>query len=137
MLSPDTASKAKPASAGASGASESFLPLEMLELELSLEGYEGGEPGFRETVRKAAEAAGGELLFDLPAAGLMEDCIRLGVLRVPQDADKTRIVLAALDENGGEIRVQLPNDNTAHLVRFADAFVAVIRQMPQAAPGVM
>jgi hypothetical protein len=112
-------------------AADPQLPLELVELELSLEGFGGGEAGFREAVREAATAAHGEFLFDLPAAGLVSDCRQLAVIRIPGEGGSMRIVLAVLDGDGTEIRLQEPDDETEHLVRFADAFVDVLQLMPE------
>jgi hypothetical protein len=129
MLSQDrTESRAKTPFA-TNDTAEPFLPMELLELELSLEGYGGGEDGFCEAVRAAAKKAGGEFLFDLPAAGLVEDCKRLAVLRVPGAEDDMRVVLAVLDNKGSEIRIQPTDDDTAHLARFADAFIEVLERI--------
>ncbi len=108
---------------------EPLLPLELLELELSLEGYADGESGFCETVRRAAVEARGEFLFDLPAAGLVEDCRRIAVLRVPTSDGQMRVVLALLDQHSTEIRVQAPDEDTEHLVRFADAFIELLERI--------
>ena len=129
MISPETMERQQSPSLGGIDHSEPLLPLELLELELSLEGYAGGEAGFCEAVRKAAGETGGELLFDLPAAGLVEDCRRIAVLRIPTSDKKMRVVLALLDQNGTEIRVQAPDEDTEHLVRFADAFVEVLERI--------
>jgi hypothetical protein len=131
MLSQDLAAKPQSPPPGAmADTSEPHLPIELLELELSLEGFKGGADGFREAVREAAVAVGGEFLFDLPAAGLVPDCRLLAVIRIP-DEDGLRVVLAVLDEEGSEIRVQEADDDTEHLVRFADAFVDVLQLMPE------
>ncbi|WP_064694117.1 hypothetical protein [Rhizobium aegyptiacum] len=128
MISPETA--ARPQSAlGGIDHSEAMLPMELVELELSLEGYAGGDAGFCEAVRQAAGRSGGELLFDLPAGGLIEDCRRIAVLRIPDGGDGMRVVLALLDHNGTEIRMQAPDEDTAHLVRFADAFIEVLERI--------
>ncbi|MFB2601056.1 hypothetical protein ACE04B_03175 [Rhizobium phaseoli] len=91
--------------------------------------YAGGDAGFCEAVRQAANRAGGELLFDLPAAGLVADCRRIAVLRIPDGGSEMRVVLALLDYAGTEIRMQAPDEDTAHLVRFADAFVALLERI--------
>jgi hypothetical protein len=39
------------------------------------------------------------------------------------------VVLALLDQNGTEIRMQAPDENTEHLVRFADAFIEVLERI--------
>ncbi|MBB3311263.1 hypothetical protein FHT78_003007 [Rhizobium sp. BK196] len=129
MISSETMERQQTSSLGGIERGEPLLPLELLELELSLEGYAGGEAGFCEVVRKAAIETGGEFLFDLPAAGLVEDCRRIAVLRIPTSDKKMRVVLALLDQNGTEIRMQAPDENSEHLVRFADAFVEVLERI--------
>lgn len=129
MISPEIAARPQASALGGIDQSEPMLPMELLELELSLEGYAGGDAGFCEAVRKAAENSGGELLFDLPAAGLIEDCRRIAVLRIPDDAEGMRVVLALLDRDGTEIRMQAPDEDTAHLVRFADAFIELLERI--------
>jgi hypothetical protein len=131
MLSQDVAAQSLPgATITGAEASDPFLPLELLELELSLEGFSGGEPGFCEAVRKAASAVQGDFLFDLPAEGLIPDCRRLAVLRIPEGDATMRTLFAALDEDGAEIRLLQPDGETEHLLRFADAFVDLLQRMP-------
>ncbi|NLS02670.1 hypothetical protein HGP14_04690 [Rhizobium sp. P32RR-XVIII] len=129
MLSSETTTKPQTSRRGTSDQSASFLPMELLQLELSLEGYDGGDAGFCDAVRTAAGNARGEFLFDLPAAGLIEDCKRIGVLRVPSVNGGMRVLLAVLDGNSSEIRIQAPDQETAHLVRFADAFIEVLERI--------
>jgi hypothetical protein len=133
MLSQDLAVAHKPGRPASTGdAGDPHLPLELLELELSLEGFEGGEEGFREAVRRAAAEAGGEFLFDLPAAGIVADCKRLAVLRIPAEDHQTmRVVVAVLDDERAEIHLHEPDETTEHLVRFADAFVDVLERLPE------
>jgi hypothetical protein len=115
-----------PAFTGTDG-KDPLLPVELLELELSLDSYDG-DADFCDAVRVAAAKAGGEFLFDLPAEGLMEDCKRIAVLRIPSAASDMRIVLAALEQNGTDIRMETPAPETAHVVRFADAFIKVLER---------
>jgi hypothetical protein len=133
MLSQDLAVAHKPGRPASTGdAGDPHLPLELLELELSLEGFDGGEEGFREAVRSAAAEAGGEFLFDLPAAGIVADSKRLAVLRIPAEDHQTmRVVLAVLDDERAEIHLHEPDGTTEHLVRFADAFVDVLERLPE------
>jgi hypothetical protein len=112
---------------GGTDASDPLLPMDLLELELSLESYDG-DADFCDAVRIAAEQSGGELLFDLPAEGLMDDCKRIAVLRIPTATSDMRIVLAVLDQNGTDIRMESPAPETAHLVQFADAFIDVLER---------
>ena len=129
MISPEIASRPQASALGGIDQSEPMLPMELVELELSLEGYAGGDAGFCEAVRLTAGRSGGELLFDLPAGGLIEDCRRIAVLRIPDDGHEMRVVLALLDTNGTEIRMQAPDEETAHLMRFADAFVELLERI--------
>ena len=129
MLSSETTTKPQTSPRDISDQSLSFLPMELLQLELSLEGYDGGEAGFCEAIRTAAGNARGEFLFDLPAAGLIEDCKRIAVLRVPSVNGRMQVLLAVLDGNSSEIRVQAPDQETVHLVRFADAFIEVLERI--------
>lgn len=108
---------------------ELSLPVTLLELELSLAAFDGDEESFGRTVRVAAQAAGGEVLFELPASGLLPDCHKIAVLHVPQEADQgKRIVLAVLDTDK-TIRLEEPGDATAGLVRLAEAFVDVLKRI--------
>lgn len=114
----------------AAPAAEPALPLELLELELSLDGFSGDEAGFAEAVRAAAGQVGGDFLFDLPASGLAEDCRRIAALRVPQGEDGTlAVVFALLDAEGAAIRVETPDAAMQDLKRFADAFVDVLQRI--------
>ena len=116
--------------APATPAGEPALPLELLELELSLDGFSGDEASFAEAVRNAADQLGGDYLFDLPASGLAEDCLRIAALRVPKGEDGAlEIVFALLDAEGAAIRVENPDEKTQDLKRFADAFVDVLQRI--------
>lgn len=109
---------------------EPALPLELLELELSLDGFSGNEVGFAEAVRTAASQLGGDYLFDLPASGLADDCLRIAALRVPKgDEGALSVVFALLDAEGSGIRVENPDEKTEGLKRFADAFVDVLQRI--------
>ena len=110
--------------------SEPALPLELLELELSLDGFSGDEAGFAEAVRTAADQLGGDFLFDLPASGLAQNCLRIAALRVPKSDDGALgVVFALLDAEGSAIRVENPDEKTDGLKRFADAFVDVLERI--------
>lgn len=114
----------------ATPAGEPALPLELLELELSLDGFSGDEASFAEAVRNAASQLGGDFLFDLPASGLAEDCLRIAALRVPKgEHGALEIVFALLDAEGSAIRVENPDERTQDLKRFADAFVDVLQRI--------
>lgn len=114
----------------ATTAGEPALPLELLELELSLDGFSGDEESFAAAVRMAADQLGGDFLFDLPASGLAEDCLRIAALRVPKGEDGVlEVVFALLDAEGTAIRVENPDEKTEGLKRFADAFIDVLERI--------
>lgn len=110
--------------------SEPALALELVELELSLDGFATEQDGFSEAVRRAAKALGGEFLFDLPASGLAEDCQRIAALRIPDaNGNSMKIVFALLDDSGTGIRVEDPSEETTGLKNFAHSFVGVLERM--------
>jgi hypothetical protein len=114
----------------ATSAGEPALPLELLELELSLDGFSGDVETFAEAVRTAATQLGGDFLFDLPASGLADDCLRIAALRVPKGEDGALgVVFALLDAEASAIRVENPDEKTADLKRFADAFIDVLQRI--------
>lgn len=110
-------------------ADDAVPALELVELELSLDGLTVDEEGgFSEAVRRAAGTLGGEFLFDLPASGLAEDCQRIAALRIPEANGKgMKIVFALLD--GSAIRVEDPGEETSDLKNFAHSFVGVLERM--------
>ncbi|CAN7495099.1 hypothetical protein LJR235_003337 [Pararhizobium sp. LjRoot235] len=110
--------------------SDASLTMELLELELSLDGFTTGAEGFAAHVRAAAAAIDGALLFELPASGLIADCDRIAVLRIPQDGTAaTTTVFACLESDGTTIRIEKPNEETADLKNFAEAFVDVLQRI--------
>lgn len=114
----------------ASNAGEPALPLELLELELSLDGFSGDAESFADAVRNAADQVGGDFLFDLPASGLAEDCLRIAALRLPNSEDGAlSVVFALLDAEGAAVRVENPDPQTEGLKRFAEAFVDVLQRI--------
>ncbi|MDM9623635.1 hypothetical protein A6U87_03260 [Rhizobium sp. AC44/96] len=127
MIAPELAADTQAPMLGPIDPGDAFLPMELLELELSLETY-NGDADFCEAVRVASTRAGGEFLFDLPADGLMDNCKRIAVLRIPSAEAGTRIVLAVLDQNGTEIRIEAPPPESGNLVQFAEAFITVLER---------
>lgn len=110
--------------------SDETLTMELLELELSLDGFTTGAEGFAAHVRAAAAAIDGALLFELPASGLIADCDRIAVLRIPQDGSAAMTtVFACLESDGATIRIEKPNEETTDLKNFAEAFVDVLQRI--------
>lgn len=126
-------SEPKQVSTGARAAvpqSDPSLTMELLELELSLDNFASGAEGFSAHVRAAAAAIDGALLFELPASGLIADCERIAVLRIPQDANSAMsTVFACLEKDGTTIRIERPDETTAGLKNFAEAFVDVLQRI--------
>lgn len=106
----------------------SDLTMKLLELELSLDGYAAGREGFSTHVAAAVSAIGGELLFELPASGLIANCERIAVLRLPREST-ANTVFACLETGGTTIRIEHPTEETACLQSFAGAFVDVLRRI--------
>ncbi|MCD7110970.1 hypothetical protein LRX75_18200 [Rhizobium sp. DKSPLA3] len=104
--------------------------MEMLELELSLDGIAPDGDDFSDRVRAAAADLKGAFLFDLPASGLVENCVRIAVLRIPRDNGAgSETIFACLEADGTAIRIEKPDERTMGLARFAQAFVDVFQRM--------
>ncbi|OBZ92979.1 hypothetical protein ADU59_24825 [Pararhizobium polonicum] len=110
--------------------SEPGLTMELLELELSLDGFTTGPDGFAAHVRAAAAAIDGAFLFELPASGLLDDCDRIAVLRIPREGSAAMAtIFACLETDGATIRIETPDEKTADLKNFAEAFVDVLQRI--------
>jgi hypothetical protein len=110
--------------------SEPGLTMELLELELSLDGFTTGPDGFAAHVRSAAAAIDGAFLFELPASGLLDDCDRIAVLRIPREGSTAMAtIFACLETDGATIRIETPDEKTADLKNFAEAFVDVLQRI--------
>jgi hypothetical protein len=111
-------------------ASDTSLTMELLELELSLDGFTTGPDGFAAHVRSAAAAIDGALLFELPASGLVPDCDRIAVLHIPTDGSAAMAtIFACLETGGNTIRIETPDETTEGLKNFAEAFVDVLQRI--------
>ncbi|WP_426228795.1 hypothetical protein [Pararhizobium sp. DWP3-4] len=121
---------AAPATQTVIPASDTGLTMELLELELSLDGFTTGPDGFAAHVRAAAAAIDGAVLFELPASGLVADCDRIAVLRIPKDGGAVMAtIFACLETGGNTIRIETPDETTADLKNFAEAFVDVLQRI--------
>jgi hypothetical protein len=111
-------------------ANDSGFTMELLELELSVDGFAEGREGFTAYVTGAALSLGGSFLFELPASGLIADCERIAALRIPrEDPADAMTIFACLETGGTTIRMESPCEETADLKNFADAFVDVLRRI--------
>ncbi|HEV7319597.1 MAG TPA: hypothetical protein VGO04_13445 [Ensifer sp.] len=105
------------------------IPMGLIELELSLDGFSGNNDDFTSFVRTVADNAGGELLFALPGSDLIEDCRSIAVLRLGEIEGSASILFACLDEKGSTVRIERPSEDTRDLTRFAESFVGVLERM--------
>lgn len=120
-----TATHAAPPSPADSG-----IPMALLELELSLDGFSGSKDDFTAFIRTVADNVGGEFLFALPASGLIENCLSIAVLRLGEtQADTSPILFVCLEEEGSTIRLEHPGESTQDLKSFAESFVGVLERI--------
>ncbi|MGE6782323.1 hypothetical protein ACQKGL_07365 [Ensifer adhaerens] len=110
-------------------AGDGGIPIGLIELELSLDGFSGNNVDFTSFVRTVADKAGGEFLFALPASDLIEDCLNIAVLRMSAADGDASILFACLDDQGRAVRIEHPSDTTRGLERFAESFVGVLERM--------
>lgn len=130
MLSPDDQTLEISADHKGKASVPDTLTMELLELELALDGVDMDTPDFVTRVTRAATDMQGVFLFDLPASGLIETCNRIAVLRIPHDGTTImETVFACLEPDGTTIRVELPDEKTADLRNFAEAFVDVLKRI--------
>lgn len=103
-------------------------PFNVIEFELALDLQDPLQAGFGEAVRNAADVVGGELLFDMPADGSIEDASRIAAVRVP-DASRDDIFFAVLDEAALSIRMASREEIGERFHGFARAFVGVLERL--------
>ncbi|KAB0679557.1 hypothetical protein [Aureimonas leprariae] len=101
---------------------------ETVEIELALDLQEPSGETFETRVRNAVAVVGGEVLFDVPADGSLDDASRIAAVRVP-GSPRDRIVFAILNETETSIRVAEPDEVGDRLYGFAEAFVGVLTRI--------
>ncbi|SJZ70854.1 hypothetical protein [Consotaella salsifontis] len=102
-------------------------PFEIMEFQLALDLEQPFDVDFRSCVRRAAEAVGGEFLFEVPADCSMENASRIAAVRIPTGS-REQIAFAALDMLGESIRLCGQSEISERLSGFAQAFVRVIER---------
>lgn len=113
---------------------EPGLAMELIELELALDGALSKPDDFGRHVREAVNAIDGDYLFDLPASGLVDHCRTIAAVRIP--SDKTfQTVFVCLADDGTTLQITPPTEATEGLARFAEAFVGVMGRLPGAVAG--
>lgn len=105
------------------------IPMALLELELSLDGFSGSKDDFTAFIRAVADNVGGEFLFALPASGLIENCLSIAVLRLGETQGDTPILFVCLEQEGSTIRLEHPGESTQDLKSFAESFVGVLERI--------
>lgn len=110
---------------GQDRAAETF---EAVELELALDMQDLTQNDFEACVRAAAAVVGGELLFDIPADGSVEDASRIAAVRI-EGADRDSIVFAVLNAEADNIRVSGREEIGDRFHGFARAFVGVLTRI--------
>ena len=106
-------------------ATETF---EAVELELALDMQDLTQNDFEACVRAAAAVVGGELLFDIPSDGSVEDASRIAAIRI-EGADRDSIVFAVLNADADAVRVSSRNEIGDRFHGFARAFVGVLTRI--------
>lgn len=96
--------------------------LGLIELEMALDSVQPAVNGFAESVRQAAVSVEGAFLFDLPGSGLVESAQKIAAVHIP-DGGHGSIAFVLLSEDGTTVSVTTPDEATADLARFAEAFV--------------
>ncbi|GGE14156.1 hypothetical protein GCM10011390_36680 [Aureimonas endophytica] len=119
----------------AAGAPAPLEGFEAVELELALDLQEPSHGNFENCVRSAAEMVGGEMLFDMPADGSLEDASRIAAFRVPGPANDPRIVFAILDEAEEQIRIAGREEIGERFYGFAQSFVGVLERIRDSLAG--
>lgn len=109
-------------------AEPSLEPFEAVEFELALDLQDPTRSPFEDCVRNAAGVVGGEILFDMPSDGSIEDASRIAAIRVPH-AERDRIFFAVLNESGSAVRVASRGEIGDRFHGFARAFVGVLERI--------
>ncbi|MBC8130183.1 MAG: hypothetical protein H7Y08_07655 [Rhizobiaceae bacterium] len=111
-------------------------PFEAVEFELALDLQDPTQTTFETCVRVAAEVVGGEILFDMPSDGTIEDCSRIAAVRLRQPSGD-RILFAVLGETGATLRVATRADLGDRFHGFAKAFIGVLERIRDDLPAAM
>ncbi len=99
--------------------------LELVELELALDSVQAEQSGFTEAIGAAVKSLGGEFLFSLPASGLADGQQKIAAVRLPSDDGKV-LLFVLLSEDGRHVTVRAPDEETARLADFSQAFIGLL-----------
>jgi hypothetical protein len=101
---------------------------ESVEFELALDMQDPTEVPFEACVAHAAEVVGGEILFDMPTDGSIEDAARMAAVRIPHPS-RDRILFVVLDEARSSLRMASSEEVGERFHGFARAFVSVLERI--------
>lgn len=101
---------------------------ESVEFELALDMQDPTELPFEACVALAAQVVGGEILFDMPADGTIEDATHMAAVRMPNET-RDRIIFVVLDEAKSSLRVASSEEVGERFHGFARAFVSVLERI--------
>lgn len=101
---------------------------ESVEFELALDMQDPTELPFEACVALAAQVVGGEILFDMPADGTIEDATHMAAVRMPNET-RDRIIFVVLDEAKSSLRVASSDEVGERFHGFARAFVSVLERI--------
>ena len=104
-----------------------------VELALALDLTNPVDMPFDDCVRNAALVVGGELLFDMPSDGSIEDASRIAAVRTVEGCGNA-IVFAILNAEGTDIRVSNREELGDRFHGFARAFVGVLTRIREELP---
>jgi hypothetical protein len=97
-----------------------------MELQMPLEIIEGRDVSWTDAVRQAAVAAGGDIIFVLPAAGEDGSLRHRAMVRLTEE-DSERLIVVAEEETG--YAVQEEPEIEGDLLQFARASIEVLELM--------
>lgn len=111
-----------------------LAPFEAVEFELALDLQDPTRATFDDCVRAAAAVVGGEMLFEMPADGGIEDASRIAAVRL-RHPERDRIFFALLGDDGATIRVASKEEVGELFHGFARAFVGVLERIRDDLPA--
>jgi hypothetical protein len=103
-------------------------PLQTLEAQLAEAINVGLDAGFDEAVARSSEELGAQVLFSLPAEGLVKDAMRVTPVWLTNGAEQ-KIVFVVLNGNGKVARIAESDGEMADIARFVCSFVDVIGRL--------
>ena len=109
-------------------ADSAIEPFEAVEFELALDLQDVTAASFADCVSSAAHVIGGEILFEMPADGSIEDAQRIAAVRMAGD-NSGRILFAILDQDGLTVRMASRAEVGERFHGFARAFIGVLERI--------